>query len=179
MVAQLVAADSYEQWLALKMGQGRRQFVETHQIPFLVWKESPASEFPRGAETLRPPQVAFHTGSGKTPSASGPVTGIERARVYPVQKAFGRPFPERISLGRAPNCDIVLREASISKLHAHFLEVTPTTAELVDAKSSNGTRVNGVLIRIGARRKLEVGDKLAFGAVGLEWIDAESLYDLL
>lgn len=181
-VTQVVVSDSYERWLALKLAQGRRQFVEGHQLPFLIWKNGPASEYPRPpGDTLRPPpQVAFHTGARRNsvpPSTA--FTSIERARVYPVRKTPGRPFPERIAIGRAPNCDIVLREPSVSKLHAHFLEVTPVSAELADSKSSNGTRVNGVVLRPGARKLVEVGDKLMFGAVTLEWMDAESLYDLL
>jgi len=174
-------AESYEQWLALKLGQGRRQFIEAHPVPFLVWKEGPASEFPRSpGDTLRPPNVAFHTGQSRgSIRISVPLASIERARVYAVQKGPDRPFPERVSVGRAPNCDIVLREASVSKLHAHFVHVSATNAELADAKSSNGTRVNGVIVSAGERRKVEVGDKVTFGAVTLEWVDAETLYDLL
>jgi hypothetical protein len=180
-VTQVAVSDSYERWLALKLAQGRRQFVEGHPIPFLIWKNGPASEFPRPpGDTMRPPpQVAFHTGARRNSVAPAAEFTIERARVYPVRKTSGRPFPERIAIGRAPNCDIVLREPSVSKLHAHFLEVTPISAELTDAKSSNGTRVNGVVLRPGARKLVEVGDKVMFGAVTLEWMDAESLYDLL
>jgi len=179
-VIQLSMAGSYEQWLALKLAQGRREFVESNRMPFLYWKNG-ASELPRApGESQRPPQVAFHTDSGDRKSSIPSFAAvIERARVYPVRKAPGRPFPERISIGRAVNCDIVIRDPSISKLHAHFFEVTPTSAELCDAKSSNGTRVHGLVIRAGARRKLEIGDELTFGAVTLEWVDAETLYDLL
>jgi hypothetical protein len=180
-VAQVTVAESYKQWLALKLGQGRRQFIEAHPVPFLVWKEGSASEYPRPpGDTLRPPHVAFHTGASRGGlKVSAPLASLERARVYAVQKSPGRPFPERVSVGRAPNCDIVLREASVSKLHAHFLHVTETGADVADAKSSNGTRVNGVLVAAGEKRKVDVGDKLTFGAVTLEWIDAEALYDLL
>jgi pSer/pThr/pTyr-binding forkhead associated (FHA) protein len=180
-VTQVAVVESYEQWLALKLGQGRRQFIDSHPLPFLVWKEGPASELPRPpGDTLRPPHVAFHTGQSRgSIRITAPLASIERARVYAVQKGPDRPFPERVSVGRAPNCDIVLREGSISKLHAHLVHVTPASAEVVDAKSSNGTRVNGVIVQAGERRKVDVGDKVTFGAVTLEWMDAEALYDLL
>ena len=107
--------------------------------------------------------------------------------VYPVVKAKGNPYPERISLGRAPNCDIVLRVASVSKLHAHFL-VKPGTAkggsrgsahDLVDLGSHNGSRVNGASLTPQQAVPVGVGDLLQFGEVTAELIDAETLYAVL
>jgi hypothetical protein len=221
-VTPVVATASYERWLAIKLSQGRRQFVEAHPVPFLIWREPPKTERPpavremarpdatrpdtarpdtarpdtarpdtvrpdtvrpdtvRPDTVMRPSQVAFHTSvAGAEFTMAAPLASIEGARIYPVRKTPGRPFPERVSVGRAPNCDIVIREASVSKLHAHFLEITPLSAELSDAKSSNGTRVNGVPLSPGVRRIIEVGDRLTFGSVTLEWFDAEALYDLL
>ncbi len=37
-----------------------------------------------------------------------------------IAKSEDSPYSDRFSVGRARNCDIVLRYASISKLHAHF-----------------------------------------------------------
>ena len=39
-------------------------------------------------------------------------------RVIPLVKAPGNPYSDRISVGRARNCDVVLRNPSVSKLHA-------------------------------------------------------------
>jgi pSer/pThr/pTyr-binding forkhead associated (FHA) protein len=181
-VTPVVAAASYERWLAIKASQGRRQFVEGHPIPFLIWREPTRTERPPAArDTARPPQVAFHTSvAGAELIAAAPLaSNIDGARIYPVRKMPRRPFPERVSVGRAPNCDIVIREPSVSKLHAHFLEVTALSAELCDAKSSNGTRVNGVLLSPAERQVIEIGDRLTFGSIMLEWMDAETLYDLL
>jgi hypothetical protein len=51
--------------------------------------------------------------------------------------------PDRISLGRARNCDIVLRDPSVSKLHAHFRVKDDGKFDLVDRLSENGTEING------------------------------------
>jgi hypothetical protein len=122
--------------------------------------------------------------------------------VYPVVKAKGNPYPERISLGRAPNCDIVLRVASVSKLHAHFLvkaglvkaglvETGLVKAgiakggwrgsdhDLVDLGSHNGTRVNGSALTPQQAVPVGVGDLLQFGEVTAELIDAETLHAVL
>jgi hypothetical protein len=112
--------------------------------------------------------------------------------VYPVVKAKGNPYPERISLGRAPNCDIVLRVASVSKLHAHFLVNTGlvktglakgawrgSAHDLVDLGSHNGTRVNGTSLTPQQAVPVGVGDLLQLGEVTAELIDAETLYAVL
>ena len=62
--------------------------------------------------------------------------------VLAVVKAPGNPYPDRVSVGRARNCDVVMRDPSVSKLHAHF-RVGGPKLELVDIDSQNGTRVNG------------------------------------
>jgi hypothetical protein len=107
--------------------------------------------------------------------------------VYPVVKAKGNPYPERISLGRAPNCDIVLRVASVSKLHAHFLVKAGlakggwrgSAHDLVDLGSHNGTRVNGAAVTPQQAVPVGVGDLLQFGEVTAELIDAETLHAVL
>ncbi|HTU58032.1 MAG TPA: hypothetical protein VMF89_06355, partial [Polyangiales bacterium] len=53
---------------------------------------------------------------------------LELPLILPLRKGEGRPFPERISVGRATNCDVVIRDASISKLHGHFRDVSQELA---------------------------------------------------
>ena len=94
-------------------------------------------------------------------------------------KAPRKPFPERISVGRALNCDVVLREASVSKLHAHFQKVLPDEALITDVKSANGTRVNGKKIGAGMAVRVVSGDTIQFGGVVVVFVSPKALYDLL
>ena len=102
----------------------------------------------------------------------------QRFEVLPVVKAPGNPYPDRVSLGRARNCDIVMRDPSISKLHAHFRIGAPVL-ELVDIDSQNGTRVNGRALAPHQPAAVSSGDTLLFGSVAARLVDAAALWDLL
>jgi hypothetical protein len=102
----------------------------------------------------------------------------QRFEVLPIVKAAGNPYPDRVSLGRARNCDIVMRDPSISKLHAHFRLGAPTL-ELVDIDSQNGTRVNGRALAPHQPMTVASGDLLLFGSVAARMVNAAALWDLL
>src|SRR5262245_27832586 len=55
---------------------------------------------------------------------TGKISSLEEKglswEILPVAKAAGNPYPDRISIGRARNCDVVMRDPTVSKLHAHF-----------------------------------------------------------
>jgi pSer/pThr/pTyr-binding forkhead associated (FHA) protein len=71
---------------------------------------------------------------------------------------------DRISVGRAHNNDIVLRHSSVSKFHA-WLECDEGRVFYVgDAKSKNGTKVNGEAVA-GELHRLAAGDEIRFGQV--------------
>lgn len=97
--------------------------------------------------------------------------------VLSVAKAAGNPYPDRVSVGRARNCDIVMRDPSVSKLHAHFR--IGLRLELVDIDSQNGTRVNGRALPPHQPQPVSNGDTLLFGSVAAKLVDAAGLYDLL
>jgi hypothetical protein len=98
--------------------------------------------------------------------------------VLEIVKAPGNPYPDRVSVGRARNCDVVMRDPSVSKLHAHF-RVGPGILELVDIDSQNGTRVNGHPLAPHQPHTVGAGDVIFFGNVNTRLVDAHSLYDLL
>jgi hypothetical protein len=102
-------------------------------------------------------------------------TNIE---VLAIVKAPGNPYPDRVSIGRARNCDIVMRDPSVSKLHAHF-RVDGSKLELVDIDSQNGTRINGRALPPHQPSPVENGDTLLVGSVAAKLVDANALYDLL
>ena len=104
---------------------------------------------------------------------------LETPLVLPLRKGEGRPFPERISVGRATNCDVVIRDASVSKLHGHFRDVTMDKALFTDAKSSNGTRLDGTLIQAGAAAEISTDTLLTFGRVQLVFMAPGDVYDWL
>jgi Nif-specific regulatory protein len=69
----------------------------------------------------------------------------------------------RLRLGRAPECELVLDEEGVSRVHC---EVQPAGdgLELVDAHSTNGTFVNGTRVQQAQLRK---GDLVALGRLRL------------
>lgn len=65
-------------------------------------------------------------------------------------------------IGRDPECDIHINDASVSRGHAR-ITLAGAVATLVDHGSKNGTKVNGTLIE--APVALRDGDELTFGQI--------------
>lgn len=100
------------------------------------------------------------------------------AQVVCVKKKPENPFPDRISIGRATNCDVVIRLAFISKVHAHLF-VQGDKLTLRDNQASNGTSLNHRQLESGSARTVKIGDVVSFGSLDLELVDATRLYDIL
>jgi hypothetical protein len=165
-----------QEWIKLRETMTKAQFEAAHPHPFLLRRREP-----RRGETHQDwtERVAFDTGVVMPNQAPVSPPGLEDAQIFPVLKAPKNPFPERISVGRALNCDLCLREASVSKLHAHFQNVAPDGGMLTDVKSANGTRINGKRIGAGQAMRVVSGDLLQFGGVVVQFLSARALYDLL
>lgn len=99
--------------------------------------------------------------------------------IAPLVKRPENPFPDHLSVGRAPNCDVVMRFRYVSKLHARFLLKDALPVSLEDSGSSNGTGVNGRRLEAGAPSPIVSGDKLSFGSLVVELMDSASLHSLL
>jgi serine/threonine protein kinase len=63
------------------------------------------------------------------------------------------------TIGRSPECDLVIKVSDVSKRHCRIL-LAPGEVAVEDLGSSNGTFVNGEQVD---RRRLEDGDKLELG----------------
>lgn len=100
-------------------------------------------------------------------------------RVLPLVKAPSNPYSDRISIGRARNCDVVLRHPSVSKLHAHVRKEPNGTWVIIDLDSQNGTAVDDVPILPSRAEALRAGGALTFGGVTVRVVDADQLYTLL
>lgn len=98
--------------------------------------------------------------------------------VAPIVKRQRGPFQDRISVGRARNSDIVIRNSSVSKLHAHF-RAEGTGITLADVGSHNGTKVDGARLVPHQPTAVRSGTTLVIGAIVVRVIDARAAYDTL
>jgi pSer/pThr/pTyr-binding forkhead associated (FHA) protein len=98
----------------------------------------------------------------------------------PVVKRGVNPWADRVLVGRAANNDIVLRDESISKVHAYFERGPGGGWQVHDARSANGTRVDGEAVAPGgASPPVRSGTVVVFGSVACEIISSGELYDSL
>lgn len=100
------------------------------------------------------------------------------SQLVAVKKNPENPFPDRLTIGRATNCDVVIRFAFVSKVHAHLF-VQGDKLTLRDNKAANGTFHNHKRLDAGGSRSVRLGDTLGFGALELELIDSGRLHQLL
>lgn len=121
----------------------------------------------------------FATAIVDTTAATPKTSEPEILDVYALQKAPGNPYSDRISVGRAKNCDVVVRDSSVSKLHAHMRPTSDGNFEVVDSGSQNGTLLNGRALTAHQSERVFCGDTLRFGAIDLLLVDAPALYHLL
>jgi hypothetical protein len=76
--------------------------------------------------------------------------------VHPLRKAQLNAFAMMITVGRAANNDIVLPYDGISKFHAHFTKAPDGAWTLADAKSTNGTFLEGKRLAAEAKERLDL-----------------------
>jgi hypothetical protein len=101
-----------------------------------------------------------------------------RFELQRLAKAGGHPFADRISVGRARNCDIVLRHSSVSKLHAHF-RLDGDYVAILDNSSRNGTAVNDEPLIPEQRARVHSGDRIRLGTLESMLLDPAGLYQFL
>jgi hypothetical protein len=116
------------------------------------------------------------------PRANGSSLGIHLmdrdCRVFEVGKRgdLSSAYPNRISIGRASNKDIVLRHTSVSKFHAWFGVDDSGDLYLTDAGSTNHTFVNGKPLDPRAPEPVPPGTLVRFGSIDALVADAPGLW---
>jgi hypothetical protein len=75
---------------------------------------------------------------------------------------------QRFSIGRAPECDLVIADASVSRRHAELVLLDGGQVYLVDCQSTHGTRLShGGQVRVVRQDFVEPGAVLQFGDVSM------------
>lgn len=126
------------------------------------------------AEDQSDDERSLHTASGVS---THPLLG--QPRLVAIKKQKDNAFRKRITLGRTPNNDVVIDDASVSRFHAWFEANDEGAWSLTDAGSKNGTWVS--VKRLGPRKAhaLQGGEKLRFGNVDGWFLTPEKLIERL
>jgi hypothetical protein len=98
--------------------------------------------------------------------------------VYPLTKKPGASFPDRITIGRTTNNDVVVPDTSVSRLHA-YVRRDPAGWVVVDAGSKNGSWLRGEPLEARKDRALASRAVLRLGDVELTFYTAADLYGAL
>lgn len=141
---------------------GKDAFVKLYAHDWLVW-EAGSWKAPR-AQTL-----VLDSG----PAMSAPST-LKSAEAL----AIALPAQERIVLGRASGADLSINDGTLSGTHLALVRAADRWA-LEDLGSTNGTTVEGLVVRVGDRVPLRNGSAVKAGQVALTFHTAEGLWTRL
>jgi len=162
--------ESIDRYLSLVLRMTSVSFCKEEEGFFLLKRPNKAP-----SEASIPTQISYetvHASIDIDPFAG--VWGIAR-----VKKREGNPYADRISIGRAVNCDVVLRAPFISKVQAHILCSLDGSHLLRANSAANSTSLNGRGVDPNSPRPLTVGDSITFGPMMFEFVDAARLYEVL
>lgn len=171
----------YEVYL-LAHGDDEPTFVARHRNLYLV--KRPALADPIVDEDTDPDlQIDIPTAliTRKTDSSQlrDSTADAGEWRIAQVGKRPGFPPFNRVVLGRATVCDLVLPFNSVSRSHAQFHIESQRVTGLTDKGSQNGTFVNGSRLPSGEVATVAPGDEIRFGDIACVLLDGMRLYTLL
>jgi hypothetical protein len=115
------------------------------------------------------------------PEIVPPLTAVaiaEDTLLLPMAKRDKSPYEGFYFVGRTPTADLVLDDPSISKSHAAF-QHEGALWFVKDARSRNGTYVDGRRLQPGARAEIESGSQITFGGIATYFVDLARLRRLL
>ena len=104
--------------------------------------------------------------------------GTADIEVYPLSKKPGASFPDRITIGRTPNNDIVIIDHSVSRLHA-YLRHDGKQWVVADAGSKNGSWLDRSPLEPRKERLVMSKQTIRIGDVDLTFFTATDLYSAL
>lgn len=157
------------------------EFLARSPYPFLVRETTrPSGEWP----ALPPEAGKGERGTARVDAASIP-TGDGSARdevlVYPVCPADPDRQEGAVVIGRGPECDVVIDDASVSTRHAEVTLRLDDEDEkeffVTDLGSSNGTFLDGTRLAPATPRRIDDSMSLRLGpAVKLQFFTAPAFH---
>jgi hypothetical protein len=98
-------------------------------------------------------------------------------QIFPLAKKPGASFRDRITIGRTSNNDVVIADASVSRLHAYVREADGWV--IADAGSKNGSWLGDAQLEPRRETALPPGSVLRLGDVQLLFYRNVELFDVL
>jgi len=148
-------------WLRRKFGSADlASFESLHPHDWMVWEAGP----------WHPPEQA-----GATLVASGPVPappGSGESLAIAIPRQARRPY---VTLGRGPENDVVVDDATLSRVHLVLMRPAGGGWTVRDAGSSNGTLLDGHRLAAGVPEPLASGARLQAGSVHLTFLGPADL----
>jgi hypothetical protein len=140
----------------------RQAVLKSVSWPVLVWESPPHRPDPH----VRLARSTLSNLRFQRPVPAEPL-------VFELRKCT--PGAAEITLGRAQECDIVIEDPTVSRLHAWFRREPHTGMwHVVDAESHNGTFQAGVLMVPGRPTPLFERASLRFGGVEMSFLQASA-----
>jgi hypothetical protein len=101
-----------------------------------------------------------------------PAAGGGEALAIALSRNPRRPY---LALGHGPECDIVLDDATLSRVHLVLIRAGARDWALRGADGSAGTRLNGLPLGAGEPHPLRSGDRIQAGEVQLTFLAASDI----
>jgi len=121
--------------------------------------------------------ISQHAGDETMPIVTPLATELEM-QIYPLVKKPNASFPDRITIGRISNNDLVIEDASVSRLHAYVRHLA-TDWVVADAGSKNGSWLRGDILEARRERPLTSQMVLRLGDFDLTFYLAPDLFAVL
>ncbi len=161
----------FEDFVAEHASLSQEEFLAQAAQPFLLFTGLEPDE-PTGFETRRA------TRDASTPPGSPRLSGLGGIQaVAPLTKAANA-FGMMITVGRAKNNDIVIDDSRVSKFHAYFRQLGDRWS-VTDANSTNGTKVDGLVVPAERSHVLRSQAQILLGVLGGEFLSPEDLWERL
>ncbi|WP_224368965.1 FHA domain-containing protein [Hyalangium versicolor] len=146
--------------------------------PVALIQQPPESVLQRVAQQLG--QAGTLSMSTRTRLAERLLTMLQGFQHLEVHLLHPRTDGEEFTVGRMDTCMLVVKDPSVSKLHARLRWHAQAGAYLVkDAGSMNGTFVNAVPLGAHQEFQLHDGDALSFGDAQFLYLHTETLHEHL
>ena len=155
------------------------KFIQIHTRPVLLYSESPGWLEDLWCP-LKDTLILFNKDQPLLhPAEARPQ--LDDIQIIEIRKYTSSPPANQINVGREANNDIVFSHGSISKVHAYVVETEPGELyEIIDANSTNGTRVNNQELLPFQNQTLINLDQIVFGkAVRAVYLTPRGLYELV